>query len=74
MQRHGDGLWRVVQDACGTVALVHIAVEDQHPVHPASLQQVAADHRQVVENAEAGRVVVMGVVGASGEMAGDAVL
>lgn len=74
MQRHGDGLGCVVQNACRAVALVHIAVEDQHPVYPASLQQVAADHGQVVENAEAGGVVVMGVVGAASEVAGNAVL
>lgn len=52
VQRHGDGLGRVVQDARGAVTLVHIAVEDQHPVYPACFQQVAADDRQVVENAE----------------------
>ena len=51
VQRHGDGLGRVVQDARGAVTLVHVAVEDQHPVYPACFQQVAADDRQVVENA-----------------------
>lgn len=64
----------VVQDARGAVTLVHIAIEDQYPVYPASLQQVAADHGQVVEDAEAGGVVVMGMVGATGEVAGDAML
>jgi hypothetical protein len=73
VQRHGDRLRRVVQDACGAVALVHVAVEDQHPVDPAAFQQVMADHRQVVEDAEAGRVVVVGV-GAAGQVAGQAVL
>ena len=52
MQRHGYGFGGVMQDARGAVTLVHIAIEDQYPVYPASLQQVAADHGQVVEDAE----------------------
>lgn len=52
VQRDGDGVWCVVQDARGAVTLMHIAVEDQHPVYPASLQQVAADHGEVVEDAK----------------------
>ena len=39
----------------------------------AGRQQVAGDHRQVVEDAEAGREVVVGVVGAAGQVAGQAV-
>lgn len=52
VQRHGDGVWGVFENPRGAVALVHVAVEDQHPVDPAGLQQVMADHRQVVEDAE----------------------
>lgn len=74
MQGHGDCVRGVVQDARGAVALVHVAVEDQHPVDPPAGQQVTADHRQVIENAETCRVIVVGVVGAAGQVAGQAVL
>ena len=74
VQRHGDRFGGVVQDARGAVALVHVAVEDQDAVHAAGFQQVAADHRQVVEDAEPRRVVIVGMMGAAGQVAGDAVL
>lgn len=32
-----------------------------------------ADHRQVIEDAKAGRIIVMGVMGAAGQVAGQAV-
>ena len=51
VQRHGDSVWRVVEDARGAIALVHIAIEDQHAIHSAAGQQVMADHRQVIEDA-----------------------
>lgn len=74
MQRHGDRFRGVVQDARSAVALVHVAIEDQHAVDPAAFQQVTADYRQVIENAKACRVIVMGMVGAARQMAGQAVL
>lgn len=53
VQGNGDRLRRVVEDACGAITLMHVAIKDQHPVHPAALQQVMADDRQVIENAVA---------------------
>lgn len=53
VQGHGDCIRGVVEDACGAVALVHVAVEDQHPVDPPAGQQVMADHGQVIEDAVA---------------------
>lgn len=73
VQRHGDGIRRVVEDARGAVALVHVAIEDQHAVDPAAGQQVMADHRQVIEDAKARGVIVMGVVGAARQVARQAV-
>ncbi|MNH26982.1 hypothetical protein D3C79_870720 [compost metagenome] len=58
----------------GAIALVHVAVEDQHLVHPPGFQQVAADDRQVVEDAKAGGMIVVGVVSAAGQVTGDAML
>ncbi len=58
----------------GAVALVHITVENQHPRDSAAGQEIAADHRQVVEDAEPGRVVVVGVMGAAGQVAGQPML
>ena len=52
---------------------VHVAVEDQHPMHPPGLEQVTADHRQVVEDAKPCRVVVVGMMGATRQVAGDAI-
>jgi hypothetical protein len=51
---------------------MHIAIEDQHPIHPATFQQVMADHRQVIEDAEPGRVIVMRVVRAAGQVTSQA--
>ncbi len=51
VQGNGDRFRGVVQNPCGAVALMHVAIEDQHPVHPAALQQVVADDCQVIEDA-----------------------
>lgn len=51
VQGHGNGIRRVVEDARGAITLMHVAVEDQHPVDPSAGQQVVADHRQVIEDA-----------------------
>ncbi|MNH98253.1 hypothetical protein D3C73_509720 [compost metagenome] len=60
--------------SCSPVALMHVAIEDQHAVHPTTFQQVMADHRQVIEDAEPGRVIVVRMVGAAREVAGQAML
>jgi len=54
------------------VTLVHIAVENQYLAHLAAAQQVMTDHRQVIENAEPGRMVIMSMVGTAGQVAGQA--
>ena len=51
---------------------MHVAIEDQHTIDPAAGQQVMADHRQVIKNTKARRIVVVGVMGATGQMAGQA--
>lgn len=43
----------VFQNARRAIALVHVAVEDQYPPNPATFQEIAADDRQVVEDAVA---------------------
>ena len=53
VQGHGNRLRGVMQDARGAVALMHVAIEDQHAIDPAALQQVLADDRQVIEDAVA---------------------
>ncbi len=70
VQRNSDGVCRVVQDTRGAVALMHVAVEDQYAVDPAAGQQVMADHRQVIKDAKARRVIVVGVMGATRQVAG----
>ena len=72
VQGHGDRLRLVFQQARGAVALMHVAVEDQHPLHASCREQVAGDHRQVVEDAEARGEVVVRVVRATGQVAGQA--
>ncbi|MNJ60137.1 hypothetical protein D3C77_558500 [compost metagenome] len=54
--------------------MVHVTIEDQHLVHATGFEQVMTDNRQVVENAKAGRVVVMSMMSAPGQMTGDAML
>ncbi|MNN46615.1 hypothetical protein D3C81_1610010 [compost metagenome] len=72
MQGNGHRFRGVVQDSCGPVALMHVAIEDQHPVHPTTFQQVMADHCQIIEDAEAGRVVVVRMMGAARQVTGQA--
>jgi len=74
VQRDGHRVGHVRQDACGAVALMHIAIEDQHAADAPALEQRQGDHRQVVEDAEARGMVAMGVMGAAGQVAGQAVL
>lgn len=62
-----------MEDACGAVALMHVTVEDQYAVDPPAGQQVMADHREVIEDAKAGRVIVMRMMGATRQVAGQAV-
>ncbi|MNR48471.1 hypothetical protein D3C85_1677150 [compost metagenome] len=49
---------------------MHVAIEDQHPIHTTALQHEMADHCQVVEDAESGRVVVMRMVSAASQVTG----
>ncbi|MNJ64537.1 hypothetical protein D3C81_589560 [compost metagenome] len=56
----------------GTIALVNIAVEDQHLVHATGFQQVMADDGQVVEDTKAGWVVIVRMMSATGQVTGDA--
>lgn len=51
VQGNGYRVRGVVQNPCSPVALVYVAIEDQHPIHPTAFQQVMADHRQVIEDA-----------------------
>lgn len=51
VQRDSHGIRGMFENPRGAVALVHVAVEDQHPADPSGFQQVMADHRQVVEDA-----------------------
>lgn len=74
VQRDSHGIRGMFENPRGAVALVHVAVEDQHPADPSGFQQVMADHRQVVEDAEARRVVVVGVMGATCQVTGQAML
>lgn len=60
------------ENPSGAIALVHVAIKDQHPADPTGRQQVMTDDRQVVEDAETGRVVVMGMMGAPGQVTGQA--
>ena len=52
---------------------MHVAIEDQYAVHAASFEQIAGDHRQVVEDAETGGEVEVRVVRAASQVAGQAV-
>ena len=74
MQRHRNGIGIVLQNARGAIALMHITIENQNTLHLAAAQQVAADNGQIIEHAKAGGEIVMGMVGATGQMAGQAVL
>ena len=72
VQRYGDRLRGVGEQARGAVALVHVAVEDQYPADLAACQQVVGDHRQVVEDAVTGGLGVIGVMGAARQVTGQA--
>ena len=52
---------------------MHVAVENQHATDTPAFQQVTADDRQIIEDAKARRVVVVGVMGATGQVAGQPV-
>ena len=52
----------VGEDLLRPVAVVHVPVEDQHPLRAALGDRVRGGHRDVVEQAEAHRPVALGVV------------
>ena len=74
VQGNGNGIRRMFKNSCSTVALMHIAVKNQHAVYPAAFQHIAADDRQIVEDAKTRRVIVVRVMSAARQMAGQAVL
>jgi len=43
----------------GAVALMHVAVEDQHAADSSAFQQIQRHYRQIVEDAEARGMVAM---------------
>ena len=74
MNRAGEQLRIAGEDGGGAVALMHVAIKNQHPLYqPAGAQRPGGD-RQIIKNAEAGAEVIVGVVGAAGQVAGNAVL
>jgi len=73
MQRHRDRIRNLLENPRGAVALVDVAIEDQHAPDSAAFQQRQRDDGEVVEDAEAGRMIVMGMVRAAGQVAGQAV-
>ena len=62
------------QDLRRAVALVHIQVDDQHSRFRTPCALVECRHREVIINCIAGTVRLVGVVRASPEVAGEAVL
>ncbi len=55
--RVGDGFTdpEVLQDLIGAIAIVHVAVEDQHALHHAFREQFPRRDHEPVERALAGR-------------------
>jgi hypothetical protein len=74
MDAEGEALWPVGQDGGGAVALVHVAVDDRHPLDPALGAHGQGGDGGVVEDTEAFAPVAEGVVGAAGQVGGAAVL
>ena len=53
---------------------MHIHIEDKHTFNALLLQQHIGGDRQIVEDAEAGGVIVMGMMGTTGQVTGNAML
>ena len=62
------------EDAGGAVALVHVAVDDEHARGAAFVEERLGGDGHVVEDAVAGAALRPGVVRAAGHVAGEAVL
>lgn len=71
----GEGVDAVVagQDGGGAVALMHVAIDHQHPADAALGLQGAGGDGGVVEDAEAFPPVPVGMVGAARQVGGDAI-
>ena len=74
VHRHGEHGRVVGKDLRRAIALVDVAVKDQHPLDGPSGLHFPGRHGRVVEHAEALAPVGAGVVRASGEAGGDAIL
>ena len=72
--REGEHARIAREDRCGAVALVHVEVHHQQLAHQSFGEQHPGGDGHVVEDAEAAAVVGEGVVGAAGQVAGQAVL
>ena len=62
------------QHGRGAIALMHIAIKHQYFFHHTPVQQLAHRKRLIIEDAETGTEIVMGVMGATGQMTGDTML
>ena len=74
VHREGEDPGLACKDRGGGIPLVHIQIDHHQPLHPPFGQQHLGGDRAVVEDAEAAAVVGVGVVGASGQVAGHPVL
>ena len=74
VQRQGEDVGAAGEDAGGAVALVDVAVDDEHAGDEALVEQRLGGDGDVVEDAEAGAAVGAGVVRAAGHVAGEPVL
>ena len=74
VQRQRQHVGAACEDARGAVALVHVAVDDEHPRDAAFVEQRLGGDGHVVEDAEAGAALGTGVVRAAGHVAGEPVL
>ncbi len=73
VHREGEHPGVACEDRRRTVPLVHVQVHHQHLPHQALGQQHPGRHGAVVEDAEAAAMQREGVVGAAGQVAGQAV-
>ena len=74
MHRHGEHGRIGGEDLRRAIPLVDVAVEDQHPLNAPPGLHFPGRHGRVVEHAEALAPVGAGVVRATGETSGDAIL
>ena len=70
MHRTGEDVWSVGENSGRAVALMNIAVQDQDGPHRALVYKAGRAVGQIVENTVTGAVGEMGMVCATGRMAG----